>query len=161
MKNIRIFYLKIFIFLVKFSVYLNRHVFVMRRLTCTESSLSAWGCFGSLTTHRVLCKDSDQPAQMRRLIWVFAEHICSYEGGPFYAPPLKKWWGIMLYPLKFWVSVRPSVGAPTIRLPATPPTVLGQSFPNFTGAFRMVWRYAYCFFRILKLFFITFFSFLT
>ena len=31
MKNIRIFYLKIFIFFVmKFSVYLNRHVFVMR-----------------------------------------------------------------------------------------------------------------------------------
>ena len=30
MKNIRIFYLKIFIFLVvKFSVYLNRHVFIM------------------------------------------------------------------------------------------------------------------------------------
>ena len=46
-------------------------------------------------------------------------------------------------------------------LPATPPTVLGQSFSNFTGAFRMVWRYAYCFFRILKLFFITFFAFLT
>ena len=42
-------------------------------------------------------------------------------------------------------------------LPATPPTVLGQSFSNFTGAFRMVWRYAYCFFRILNLFFITFF----
>ena len=48
---------------------------------------------------------------------------------------------------------------PTILLPATPPTVLGQSFSNFTGAFRMVWRYAYCFFRILKLFFITFFAF--
>ena len=32
LKNIRIFYLKIFIFLVvKFSVYLNRHVFVMAR----------------------------------------------------------------------------------------------------------------------------------
>ena len=46
-------------------------------------------------------------------------------------------------------------------LPATPPTVLGQSFSNFTGTFRMVWRYAYCFFRILKLFFITFFAFLT
>ena len=46
-------------------------------------------------------------------------------------------------------------------LPATPPTVLGQSFSNFTGAFRMVWRCAYCFFRILKLFFITFFAFLT
>ena len=46
-------------------------------------------------------------------------------------------------------------------LPATPPTVLGQSFSNFKGAFRMVWRYAYCFFRVLKLFFITFCSFLT
>ena len=38
MKNIRIFYLKIFIFLVvKFSIYLNRHVFVMiiiKRLQC-------------------------------------------------------------------------------------------------------------------------------
>ena len=46
-------------------------------------------------------------------------------------------------------------------LPATPPTVLGQSFSNLTGAFSMVWRYAYCFFRILKLLFITFFAFLT
>ena len=54
-------------------------------------------------------------------------------------------------------SVRPSVSAPTIRLPATPPTVLGQSFSNFTDAFRMVWRYAYCFFRILKLFLSHFF----
>ena len=32
-------------------------------------------------------------------------------------------------------------------LPATPPTVLGHSFSNFTGAFRIVWRYAYCFFQ--------------
>ena len=44
---------------------------------------------------------------------------------------------------------------------ATPPTVFGKSFWNFTGVLRMVWRYAYCFFRILKLFFITFFAFLT
>ena len=44
---------------------------------------------------------------------------------------------------------------------ATPPTVFGKSFWNFTGVLRMVWRYAYCFFRILKLFFITFFVFLT
>ena len=43
----------------------------------------------------------------------------------------------------------------------TPPTVFGESFWNFTGVLRMVWRYAYCFFRILKLFFITFFAFLT
>ena len=57
-------------------------------------------------------------------------------------------------------SVRPSVrpSAPTtILVSATPPTVLGQSFWNFTGVLRMVWRYAYCFFRILKLFFIIFF----
>ena len=42
-------------------------------------------------------------------------------------------------------------------LPATPSTVLGQSFSNFTGAFSMVWRYAYCFFRILKFFLSHFF----
>ena len=66
--------------------------------------------------------------------------------------------------LSICLSVRPSVrpSAPTtILVSATPPTVLGQSFWNFTGVLRMVWRYAYCFFRILKLFFITFFPFLT
>ena len=36
---------------------------------------------------------------------------------------------------------------------ATPPTVFGESFWNFTDVLRMVWRYAYCFFRILKLLF--------
>ena len=40
---------------------------------------------------------------------------------------------------------------------ATPPTVFGESFWNFTDVLRMVWRYAYCFFRILKLFFYHFF----
>ena len=39
---------------------------------------------------------------------------------------------------------------------ATPPTVFGESFLNFTVVFRMVWRYAYCFLRILKLFFLHF-----
>ena len=48
-------------------------------------------------------------------------------------------------------SVRPSAPT-TILVSATPPTVLGQSFWNFTGVLWMVWRYAYCFFRILKLF---------
>ena len=87
---------------------------------------------------------------------------------PFLCPATRKWRGIMLYPPKFCVSVRLSVrpsvrpSAPTtILVSATPPTVLGQSFWNFTGVLRMVWRYAYCFFRILKLFFITFFPFLT
>ena len=39
---------------------------------------------------------------------------------------------------------------------ATPPTVFGESFWNFTVVFRMVWRYAYCFLRILKFFFLHF-----
>ena len=46
-------------------------------------------------------------------------------------------------------------------VPLTPPTVFGRSFWNFTDALRMVWRYACGFFRILKLFFITFSAFLT
>ena len=99
----------------------------------------------------------------------------------FYAPPPESG-GVLCYTLRNFecpsvrpsvclsvcpsvrLSVRPSVrpSAPTtILVSATPPTVLGQSFWNFTGVLRMVWRYAYCFFRILKLFFITFFPFLT
>ena len=155
----------------------------------------------------------------------------------FLCPATRKWRGIMLYPPKFSVSVRPSVwlsDRPSVRpsvsahhhscignssysfrpillklyrcfkdglkicilffqnpeiifyhffpifnldifralilqtciwnmylVSATPPTVFGKSFWNFTVVLRMVWRYAYCFFRILKLFFITFFAFLT
>ena len=159
------------------------------------------------------------------LLWnIFHVSLC---------PATRKWRGIMLYPPKFWVSVRPSVCLsvrPSVSahhhscignssysfrpillklyrcfkdglkicilffqnpeiifyhffpifnldifralilqiciwsmylVSATPPTVFGESFWNFTGVLRMVWRYAYCFFRILKLFFITFFAFLT
>ena len=64
-------------------------------------------------------------------------------------PRHQKSGGVLCYTL--WnfecPSVRPSVSAPTIRVPATPPTVLGQSFSNFTGTFRMVWRYVYFFFQ--------------
>ena len=83
----------------------------------------------------------------------------------YYAPPPESG-GALCYTLRNFecpsvrLSVCPSVrpSAPTtIFVSATPPTVLGQSFWNFTGVLRMVWRYAYCFFRILKLFFITFF----
>ena len=83
----------------------------------------------------------------------------------FVMPRHQKSGGVLCYTLwnfecpSVCMSVRPSVGAPIIRLPATPPTVLGQSFSNFTGAFRMVWRYAYCFFRILKLFLLHFLHF--
>ena len=82
----------------------------------------------------------------------------------FLCPATKKVAGYYVIPseiLSVRLSVCLSVSAPTILLPTTPPTVLGQSFSNFAGAFRTVWRYAYCFFRILKLFFIIFFAFLT
>ena len=193
----------------------------------TEFSLSAWIKLGSLTTHWAHTEDSDQTERMLRLIWVFAG--CTVI---LLCPATRKWRGIMLYPPKFWVSVRPSVRpsvCPSVRpsvsahhhscignssysfrpillkiyrcfkdglkicilffqnpeiifyhffpifnldifralilqiciwsmylVSATPPTVFGESFWNFTGVLRMVWRYAYCFFRILKLFFITF-----
>ena len=42
------------------------------RTVWSESSLSAWRKFGSLATHWVHCKDSDQTGRMPRLIWVFA-----------------------------------------------------------------------------------------
>ena len=38
----------------------------------SESSLSAWRKLGSLATHWVHSKDSDQTGRMPRLIWVFA-----------------------------------------------------------------------------------------
>ena len=110
-------------------------------------------------------KDSDQTGRMPRQIWVF--NGCT---GHFVMPRHQKVAGYYVIPSEI-LSVRPSVcpsvrpsvrpSAPTtILVSATPPTVLGQSFWNFTGVLRMVWRYAYCFFRILKLFFITFFPFL-
>ena len=39
----------------------------------SESLLSAWRKLGSLATHWVHSKDSDQTGRMPRLIWVFAE----------------------------------------------------------------------------------------
>ena len=57
MKNIRIFYLKSFLSLiVKFSIYLNRHVFVMY----------------SMSSNR---KCPDQTARMRMLTWTFGAPI--------------------------------------------------------------------------------------
>ena len=105
----------------------------------------------------ILVCDSFSPIFTYAISFIFQSH--------FYAPPPESG-GVLCYTLRNFEcpSVRPSVrpSAPTtILVSATPPTVLGQSFWNFTGVLRMVWRYAYCFFRILKLFFITFFPFLT
>ena len=189
----------------------------------SESSLFAWINLRSLATHWAHTEDSDQTGRMPLLIWVFSDRTVIL-----LCPATRKWRGIMLYPPKFWVSVRPSVRlsvCPSVRpsvsahhhscignssysfrpillklyrcfkdglkicilffqnpeiifyhffpifnldifralilqiciwsmylVSATPPTVFGESFWNFTGVLRMVWRYAYCFFRILKLF---------
>ena len=55
----------------------------------------------------------------------------------------------------FWVLILQKRIGSRYLVPVTPTTVLNRSFWNFTGALRMVWRYACVFFRILKLFFIT------
>ena len=55
----------------------------------------------------------------------------------------------------FWVLILQKRIGSRYLVPVTPTTVLSRSFWNFTGALRMVWRYACGFFRILKLFFIT------
>ena len=61
----------------------------------------------------------------------------------------------------FWVLIlQKSIGSRYL-VPLTPPTVFGRSFWNFIWAFRMAWKYAGGFFRILKYFFITFSAFLT
>ena len=61
----------------------------------------------------------------------------------------------------FWVLIQQRCIGSRYLVPLTPPTVFGRSFWNFTGALRMVWRYACGFFRILKLSFITFYTFWT
>ena len=46
----------------------------------SKSSLSAWRRFVSLVSLRVPCEDSDQPARMCRLIWVFDGRTCDRVG---------------------------------------------------------------------------------
>ena len=55
----------------------------------------------------------------------------------------------------FWVLIlQKRIGSRYLD-PVTPTTNFKPILWNFTGALRMVWRYACVFFRILKLFFIT------
>ena len=61
----------------------------------------------------------------------------------------------------FWVLILLKHIGSRYLVPVTHTTVLSRSFWNFTGALRMVWRYVCVFFRILKLFFITFYTFWT
>ena len=71
MTNIRVFYLDISSFLeVKFSIYLNRRVFVMKwglRGSKLYRHVFVMRCFGSLASHR-LSREGRLIALMRRLI---------------------------------------------------------------------------------------------
>ena len=130
------------------------------------------GYLVSATPHTILYRSLWNFAHVFAMVWRCADGldiILELIFVTFYALPPESG-GVLCYTLRnfecpsFRPSVCPSVrpSAPTtILVSATSPTVLGQSFWNFTGVLRMVWRYAYCFFRILKLFFITFFPFLT
>ena len=57
----------------------------------------------------------------------------------------------------FWVLILQKSIWSRYLDPLTPPTVFDRSFWNFTWAFRMAWKYAGGFFRILKYFFYYFF----
>ena len=134
---------------------------LMARFPANKTGLSAPVVFLLTVPRRIFCCSSPLLVHL----WFHTWRLCC----PYLfliMPRHQKSGGVICYTLwnfecpSIHLSVRPSicpsVSAPTIRLPATP-TVLGQSFSNFTGTYRMVWRYAYCFFRNLKLFFITFF----
>ena len=56
------------------------HVCQAKHSRRSESSLCSWKRFGSLTTHRAPCEDSDQTARMRSLIRVFAGRTCNLVG---------------------------------------------------------------------------------
>ena len=45
------------------------------RAVWSESSMSTWRRFGSLTSHYMSCEDSDQTAEMRRLLRLRCAHI--------------------------------------------------------------------------------------
>ena len=50
------------------------------RQVWSDSSLSAWGKLGSLTTHWTHSEDSDQTGHPPSLIWVFAWRTCHFAG---------------------------------------------------------------------------------
>ena len=70
----------------------------------SESSLCAQWVAKNPSFLHADSEDSDQTGLMPRLIWVLAGRTAIL-----LCPATRKWRGIMLYPPKFWVSVRPSV----------------------------------------------------
>ena len=52
------------------------HIILCICAAWSETSLSAWRHFASLAIQNAHSEDSDQTAQMRRLIWIFAGRTC-------------------------------------------------------------------------------------
>ena len=86
--------------------------------------------------------------------WSQGEQILFFKKRPPFMPRHQKSGGVLCYTL--WNFE----GLYLVR--ATPLTVSGRSFWNFTHAFRMVWRYANCVFQNPEIvFFFFFFFFIT
>ena len=134
MKNIRTFYLKIFLFLVvKFSVYLNRRVFVMNSsYSLRLIILKLYRCFNH---GLVICMCVLQNLDFSFRCFTFF-HIFNLD---------------FLHASILWKCI-----CSRYLVSATPPTVLYRSFWNFTGVLIIVWRYA-CAFTEPCIFFFTFF----
>ena len=79
-----------------------------------------------------------------RMVWRYAH-------GFFQNPEIIFYYFFYIFNLDIFLVLilQKSIGSRYL-VPLTPSTVFGQSFWNFTWAFRMAWKYAYGFFRILK-----------
>ena len=77
-----------------------------------------------------------------RMVW-----RCAY--GFFQNPEIIFYHFFRIFNLIKNLILQKSIGSRYL-VPLTPPTVFCRSFWNFTWAFRMAWRYACGFFRILK-----------
>ena len=145
---------------------------------CVKCTWWLKGMLGHMGTHPKINKTLNETSYVisRLFFRKWIQHAVILD--PFLCPTTRKWRGIMLYPPKFWVSVRPSVClsvCPSVR-PCVRPSVsahhhscIGNSSYSFRPILLKLYRCfkdglkicTYGFFRILKLFFITFFPFLT
>ena len=94
------------------------------------------------------------PAVFDRSFWNFTwvfRMAWKYAGGFFRILKYFFYYFFRIFNLDiFWVLILQKCIGCRYLVPLTPPTVFVRSFWNFTRAFRMAWRYACIFFRILK-----------
>ena len=76
---LRLFYLKKLRPVLLEEVYAGHNILTCEPIHAVwpEYQLSAWWYFASLAIQNALSEDSDQPAQMRGLIWIFTRRTCS------------------------------------------------------------------------------------